>query len=402
MGLRQHPISDEDAAFWLNIRKQFYLRDDTTYLQGGSVGPSARPTIEKTIDLLRAFESDPLNNRDHGLLRPIIESARGKLGRFVGADPDRLALLPNTTMGMNLPAQGLKWERGREILMSDQEYPAVKNLFEYIAERDGLTISMFPLPTPPDSPQDIVDAYADRFTDRTCLMICSHVYCTTGLVAPVGDLTGLAHKHGALAIIDGAHALGMVPVDLAGISPDFYVSSCHKWLLTPKGVGMVYIDASFQNVLRPLIIGHNNKPTPNADRYDKLGTADLTHYAGMETAIDYQLDIGWNEKIRPYCLALARYLKERIVSDIAGSRLTIPMDTEMSGYLTSFTIEGIDSRKLMRILWDEYKIQTQSVTFNGISAFRISTHFYDTFADIDRFVDTAIELIRTRKGLELE
>lgn len=402
MSGKKHPISTEEAQYWASIRKQFYLRDDTTYLQGGSVGPSARPTIEKTIDLLRTFESDPLNNRGKGLLRPIIESGRGKLGRFVGANPDRLALLPNTTMGMNLPAQGLKWERGREILMSDQEYPAVKNLFEYIAERDGLSIRMFPLPTPPEFPQDIVDAYAAGVNDKTCLLIFSHVYCTTGLVAPIKDLTRLAHENGAMAIIDGAHAVGMVPVDLADVAPDFYVSSCHKWLLTPKGVGMVYIDATYQNVLRPLIIGHNNKPTPNADRYDKLGTADLTHYAGMETAIDYQLEIGWEDKIRPYCLALARYLKERIIADISGSRLTIPMDTEMSGFLTSFSIEGVDSRKLMRILWDEFSIQTQSVTFNEISAFRISTHFYDSFGDIDRFIDTAVELIKTRKDLSLE
>ena len=89
-----HPISAEEKTFWADIRKQFYLHDHVTYLQGGSVGPSARPTIERTIDLLRLFESDPLNNRHEGLLRPIIESARSKLARFVGADPDRLALLP--------------------------------------------------------------------------------------------------------------------------------------------------------------------------------------------------------------------------------------------------------------------------------------------------------------------
>ena len=401
MHLRQHPVSAKEATFWADIRKQFYLRDDTTYLQGGSVGPSARPTIERTIDLLRLFESDPLNNRHEGLLRPIIETARSKLARFVGADPDRLALLPNTTMGINLPAQGLPWERGREILMSDQEYPAVKNLFEYIADRDGLTLHKFPLPTPPETPQDIVDAYAQRITDKTCLMIFSHVYCTTGLVAPVRALTRLAHDHGAMAIIDGAHALGMVPVNLTEIACDFYVTSCHKWLLTPKGVGMVYIDASYQNILRPLIIGHNNKPEPTASRYDRIGTADLTHYAGMDTAIDYQLEIGWEEKIRPYCLALARYLKERVLEDIAGSHLTIPMDPEMSGFLTSFLIDGIDIGKLKDILWTEYNIQTQSVSFNGIRAFRISTHFYDSFHDIDRFIDTVNEIIQTRKDVAL-
>jgi len=396
MAAQVHPLSAEEVSFWSNIRKQFYLREDTTYLQGGSVGPSARPTIERTIELLREFESDPLNNRGEGLLRPIIETARGKLAEFVSADPTRLALLPNTTMGMNLPGQGLQWERGREILMSDQEYPAVKKLFRYVAERDGLSIRMFPLPTPPESPQEIVDAYANEITDRTCLLIFSHVYCTTGLVAPVRELTALARRCGAMAIVDGAHAVGMVPVNLEEIAPNFYITSCHKWLLTPKGVGMVYIAPAHQNVLRPLILGHNSEPEPDANRYDQIGTADLTHYAGMGAAIDYQLEIGWNEKIRPYCLSLARYLKQGVLEQFEGARLTVPMDEEMSGFLTSFTIEGVDSRRLMRILWYEYNIQTQSVSFNGLSAFRISTHFYDSFQDIDKYIETARHIMTHR------
>lgn len=399
MARPQHPISSEEAAYWADIRKQFYLHEDTVYLQGGSVGPSSRPTIERAIELLRAFEVDPLNNRRDGLLGPIIDASRENLARFIGTSAGRIALVINTTMGMNIPAQGLPWEKGREILMSDQEYPAVKNLWDYIAERDGLSVKKIPLPTPPKTPQEVIDAYAEAITDRTRVMIFSHVYCTTGLVAPIEGLTRLAREYGAMAVIDGAHAVGMVPLNLAEVGCDFYVSSLHKWLLAPKGVGMAYIDEKYQNTLRPLIIGHNMNPTPNADRYDVNGTRDLTHFAALGAAIDYQREIGWAEKIVPYCLALARYLKEQVVKDIPGSHLTIPMDPALSGFLTSFTIDGVDIPKVVKYLWSDYRIQTAAVSFNRIRAFRISTHFYDAFNDIDRFVDAVNEIIATRKDV---
>lgn len=395
MTMRTHPISADDAVYWANVRKQFYLKDDITYLQGGSVGPSARPTIERVVDLLRAFESDPINNRGDNLMGPLVEEAREKLATFVGAHPDRIALVTNTTMAMNIPAQGLTWERGSEVLMSDQEYPAVKNLWKFIAERDGLTVIQVPLPIPPGSQDAIVAAFADGVTEKTRVVLFSHVYYTTGLVTPIKAITQLAHDNGAVAIIDGAHAVGMAPVNLTDVGCDFYASSLHKWLLAPKGVGMLYMDAQYQNKVRPLIIGHNMGETDKASRYDINGTRDLTPHAGLSAAIDFQIDIGWETRIRPYCLGLARYLKEQTLERIRGSRLTIPLDPELSGFLTTFTIEGIDLGKVCEYLWDDFRIEVVAVTFSNIQAFRVSTHFYDSYEDLDRFINAVNQIIAT-------
>ena len=144
-----HPISPEDAAYWAEIRKQFYLMDDVTYLQGGTVGPSAKPVVERIIELMRDFEADPLHRRHGDLLGPMVEASREKLAHFVGTRPDRIALVLNTTMGMNIPGQGLIWERGSDVLLSDQEYPAVRALWEWLAKRDGLNLNYISLPTPP-------------------------------------------------------------------------------------------------------------------------------------------------------------------------------------------------------------------------------------------------------------
>jgi isopenicillin-N epimerase len=367
--------------------------DDVTYLQGGSVGPSARPVIERIIELIREFEADPLRRRHGDLLGPMLETSREKLARFVGTTPDRIALVLNTTMGMNIPGQGLIWERGSDVLLSDQEYPAVRALWEWLAGRDGLNLNYIPLPTPPDSPQDIVDAYEAGFTDKTRVVVFSHVYFTTGLVAPIKELTRLTHDHEAVAMVDGAHAVGMVPLDLSEVGCDFYASSSHKWLLAPKGVGFLYMDAKYQNKIRPVVIGHNMRETDAASRYDVNGTRDLTHHACLGDAIDYQLEIGWDSRIRPYCLGLARYLKAQAVERIRGARLTIPMDESMSGFISSFSIEGIDLPRVCQYLWTDYKIEVTANQANGLSFFRVSTHFYDSYDDIDRFISAINEII---------
>ena len=382
----QHPLSPGDAAFWQDVRKEFYLRDDITYLQGGTIGPAARPTIERVAELLRKLEEDPLHHRNSGPLAEARERSREKLARFVGARPERIALVLNTTMAMNVPARGLEFEEGGEILMSNQEYSSTRNIWEVTARRHGLTLRFVELPMMPAKPDEIVDAFADGITAKTAVVLFSHVYFTTGLVVPVRSLTELAHENGAVAVVDGAHAIGMIPLELDDWDCDFYGSSCHKWLLAPKGVGMAYVAERHAGEMEPPLLGYPLKKSTDADRFEVPGVSDWTHAAALETALDFQLHIGWEDRIRPYCLALARYLKERVLSEIPLAHLTVPWDEEMSGFITSFFVEGVDAEKVCRHLWEVLQIEVVNTNAYGHSCFRVSTHFYATFSDIDRLV----------------
>ena len=399
MKVSPHPLSGDEIAFWKSIRKQFYLKDNVTYLQGGTVGPSPRPVIEHVISLLRELESDPLNNQGGELLNPIVEESRRKLALFVGTNPQRIALVLNTTMGMNIPVHGLPLEHGKEILMSDQEYGSIRNMWEYIAQEKGLEIRTIPLPTPPENPDQVVDAFAQGISSKTQIVVFSHVYCSSGLVTPVKALCRLAHDYDALALVDGAHAVGMVPVDISDFECDFYTSSCHKWLLAPKGVGMAYIPESLESI-RPATLGFNLNQHGSATRFDVAGTKDSTHFAGLGTAIDFQEEIGWAEKIRPYCLGLATYLKSQVLEKISTANLTIPIDTEQSGFMTTFTIPGIDHGKVASYLWQDYKIESASVQAGNKTVLRISTHFYNNHDDIDKFISALVNILNTRTDIK--
>ena len=395
--MSKYLLEKKEMAFWQSVRQQFYLSNKVAYLQGGTVGPSPRPVTEYVISLLRELESDPLNNGGGSLLAPLVEESRQKLGKFIGANPDQISLVLNTTMGMNIPACGLPLESGSEVLMSDQEYGAVKNIWEYVAAQKGLKIRTIPLPIKPSGPGQIVEAFAKGITNRTQVLVFSHVYCTSGLVTPVKDLCQLAREYNAFSIVDGAHAVGMVPIDVSNC--DFYLSSCHKWLLAPKGVGMAYLAEPFLD-LRPATLGFglNQKPP---HRFDVAGTRDSTHFAGLGKAIDFQMEIGWEDRIRPYCLSLAAYLKSQILDQISEAELTIPSDSDQSGFLTTFTIPGIDHGKVVNYLWQDYQIQVVSLDAGGIPVFRISTHLYNSYGDIDKFVAALVEVISTRADIKI-
>ena len=144
MATRNKPITDDERAFWADIRRQFYLEDGVTFLQGGSVGPSAKPVIEQVIDWLRQVEANPRYNQGGRLMGPLVESAREKVADFTGSSAKNMALVLNTTMGMNVPARGLPLQPGGEVLMSDQEYPSVQRMWEHMARTQHVLIRKVP------------------------------------------------------------------------------------------------------------------------------------------------------------------------------------------------------------------------------------------------------------------
>lgn len=381
------PLST-DAQFWAAIRRdQFLLDPNVVFLQGGSVGPSPRPVVDTVTKGIRTFDSNPLKHQP--LFWPIVEEARDKLATFVGTSAKRLALVQNTTMAMSVPAQGLTWEEGTEILTTDQEYGAVRSCWNYIAERHKMKIVRAELPLKIESAEQIVDTFKAGFSDRTRAVVFGHVYWSTGLVTPVKQLTELGRERGVWVIVDGAHAVGMVPLNLDDVHPHFYCSSLHKWILSARGTGMLYVSEDAHDFVEPLILGRNVRlEQSDASRYDMMGTRDQTPFMGLGAALDFQNEIGW-DRIRAYCQGLASYLKERIKL-IKGARILTPIDPELSGFITTFAIEGVDLGPIRQELWDDENIETSAFGLCGLSVMRISTHFYNSREDIDRMI-SAIE-----------
>jgi isopenicillin-N epimerase len=364
-------------------------------LNTGSFGPLPRVVFERVTDLRQRLAEEPMDF----LLRqapPLLWTARERLAGFLGAEPHRLVFTANVTASVNTIAAALRLAARGEILLTDHEYGAMHWCWERGAQRQGLTLRTFPLPILARDPSEIVDAIQAALSEQTRVLFFSHILSPTGLVLPAREICQEARRRGVLTVIDGAHAPAMIPLDLAGLGCDYYGGNCHKWLLAPIGSGFLYFGPGSEERLQPLQVSwgwhyDRSRPderdefgsTPRLRAYEFEGTRDPCAWLTVPTAIDFQAGLGW-DAIRSRMRELAGYVRRRLGSEL-GLEPATPSHPELHGSMTAFhLLAGTDAASLRRLLWEDHRIEAPIIERPDGLLIRVSTHFYNTEAEIDR------------------
>ena len=399
----ESPTTASEEARWDSVRGLFMNDPEENYLNTGSWGVMPRSVYETMVASIRERELNPTRSRAR-LLEGIGE-ARNRLGRFLHASPSDLALLMNVTVAINVVVNGLPWQPGDEILASDQEYGAIDNCLHNASRRWGIAVRRAKIPVPPTCPEDVVRAFEAGITDRTRLLLCSHVTTGTGLIAPVKGLADLAHAHGALIVVDGAHAPGMIPLDLEGYGCDFYGGNCHKWLCAPQGVGFLHAAPHVQERMMPPVVGwgysqggttadDTGRPLIKGEPYmwgiEQWGTFSMPEQIAMGKAVQFQEEIG-PDRIAERGRQLAGHLRQRM-AEHNWATLISPSHPEMTGSISTFRLDGFGSMRLGDILFERYKITVPASQQDWAHRIRVSTHIYNAFAQVDRLVEALAEL----------
>jgi isopenicillin-N epimerase len=331
--------------------------------------------------------------------------ARARLAQFLGADPYRLAFTVNVTAAINTVAASLRLASPGEILLTDHEYGAMHWCWERAAQRQGLALRTFPLPIMAKDPEEIVDAARAAFTEHTRVLFFSHVLSPTGLVLPAKELCAAARKRGIITVIDGAHAPGMIPLNLEEIGSDYYGGNCHKWMLAPTGSGFLYFTSGGEERLQPLQVSwgwhHDRKraderdefgSTPRLRYYEFEGVRDPCPWLTVPTAIEFQKGLGL-ERIRARIEELVGHVRTRFAS-IKGLSLATPAHPDMHGAMTAFRLpRSVDGVTLRKTLWEQYHIEAPIIERPEGLLIRISTHFYNTEEEIDRLGEALATLL---------
>lgn len=345
---------------------EWTLDPEVVYLNHGSFGACPRSVLERQAELRARLERDPVRFFDRDL-RDLYAQARAGLGDFVGAAPDDIAFVNNATTGVNAVLRSLELSAGDELLTTDHEYAACRNALDFVADRAGAQVVVAKIPFPVQSRQQIVDAVLERVTERTRLALIDHVTSQTAVVMPIAEISiGLAER-GVDLLVDGAHAPGMLDLNIEALGAAYYAGNCHKWLCAPKGAAFLWVRQDRQAAVRPAVISHGaNVPVPHRFRveFDWVGTDDpsaaLCVPAAIE-AIGAMVDGGW-PRVRERNRAVAL-----VARDIVCERLSVPppVPDDMLGSMASIPLPDSDAlpadhgaqEPLQAALYDRCRIQ---------------------------------------------
>lgn len=389
------------------IAEAFALDPSVVYLNHGSFGACPRSVLEVQRELQARLEREPYRffMKD---LEPLLEASRHELAAFVGADPDGLAFVQNASHGVNTVLRSLDFRAGDELLTTNHEYNACKNALDYVAERAGASVVVAPVPFPVANEDELVAPILERVTSRTRLALLDHVTSQTALVFPIARLVRELRARGVETLVDGAHAVGMVPLDLRALGAAYFTSNCHKWLCAPKGCAFLYAREDVKERIVPLSISHGrNTVHPTRSRFrllfDWTGTDDPSAYLSVPAALRF---LGGVLPGGVHALAERNHALVVWGREIVGRALGVPVPTpeEMLGSMASLPLSGapamtspfeVDS--LQAALIDRFQIEAPVLTWPGEDggrrrALRISAQAYNEPAHYEALADAIREL----------
>jgi isopenicillin-N epimerase len=378
------------------FRRYWGLARDVVFLNHGSFGACPKPILKLQAELRRQMEAEPVQflwRRYEERLEPV----RGRVARFIGARPRDLVFVTNTTAGVNAVVRSCKLREGDEILTTNHDYNACHNVLVEAAQRAGARVVTAEIPFRPGPEEGAVEAIVAAVTRRTRLALIDHVTSTTGLVLPAERIIRELEGRGVEVLVDGAHAPGMVPLDVSRLAPAFYTANLHKWVCAPKGAGFLWVRPDKQARTQPAVISHGNN-TPRRgysafqDRFDWAGTFDPSAWFCAAGAIGWLgklLPGGWPElRRRNHRLAVQA---QRLLCDwlqvetpcpesMVGWMATIPLPERFQRASKSGRIDAEQRR-----LYDEFGIEVPFFRFGRPERryLRVSAHIYNCLAEYE-------------------
>lgn len=379
-------------------RSHWQLNPAVDYFNHGSFGATPTVVLAAQRSLRDALERDPIEFlAPERKLEPKLDEVRAIVANLVRAKPCDVAFVRNATDGVNAVLRSFPFSQGDDVVVTNHGYNACNNAARYAAESRGARMRVAQVPFPLHSVQQVVEAIEQAFSDRTKLLLVDHVTSATGLVFPIQSIVDAAHAHDIRVLVDGAHALGMLPLNLTELGADYYTANHHKWLCAPKASGFLWVRSELQAEVRPSVISHAaNRARPGRSRFlaefDWQGTFDPTPLLSVPASIEllHSLYPGGIDELMTANRTLALDARSCLLEAL---KIEPPAPEEMIASLVTFPLRGSTAARddaaedpLQRTLRERYRIELP--IFSGLEPgsrlLRIALQAYNDLGQVQR------------------
>ena len=378
-----------DENYWKKVADMYHQNVKFINLESGYFSPSPESVKDYWVNFVNEINESPsyyMRTRQTEMR----EKVRKTLADYAGVQTDELILTRNTTESMNIIIQGIKLEKGDEILRTNLEYPNIIQALDMRERRFGTKVRIVDVPIHPKSQQEIVDMVIGAVNKKTKVILISHMVFLNGQVFPVKEVCAKAREMGLETIVDGAHSFSHVDMDVSEIGCDYYGSSLHKWLGAPLGNGLLYVKKGNAERLWPLY-GDTAYDDDNIMKLEHLGTRPCSDQNGIIPAVDFNLEIGKKEKSERL-----KFLQMRWASELKDNKniiLNTPLGEGQSYGIANVGVKNLQPSKLADKLFDDHNIFTVPIDDDrGIRGVRVSPNLYSTVEDIDKFIEAMLTI----------
>ena len=387
--LNTENLSDDD--FWKLVRSQYDLHQDFINLESGYYNIIPKPTLKKQIEHIKRvnLEGSFYMRKSRFKDKSTITS---ELANFVGCNGKNLVITRNTTESLDLIISGFPWKSGDEAIYAYQDYGAMQDMFEQIGKRHGVVLKKVSVPNHPKNDLELISLYESQITSKTRLIMISHMVNITGQILPVKKICDMAHSYGVEVLVDGAHCVGHFNFKIDNLNCDYYGSSLHKWLATPLGAGLLYVNNKHIPKIWPLIADHEKDPN-KIQRLSHTGTHPVSTDLTIIDAIEYLNSIGIKKKE-----SRLRFLKtywQNALKNESNIVINTPFDPQRSCGIGNVGLKNMKPETLANRLYEEFGIFTVAIDYANVKGCRITPNIFTNENELDTFIDAMKSLARS-------
>ena len=357
------PVINNEDELWKTVRSHYTLKDEYINLESGYYNIIPNPILDHFINHVKHvnIEGSYYMRKD---LNKNKDRVTSELANLVGSTPDQIAITRNATESLDLVISGFPWKKGDEAIYAKQDYGTMKEMFEQISDRYGVVNKIISVPNHPKNDEEIVSLYESQITSKTKLIMVCHMINITGQILPIKKICEMAHSYGVEVMVDGAHCVGHFDFSIDDFNCDYYGSSLHKWLATPLGAGLLYVNKNKTHRIWPLL-ANGNTDKSDIKRLNHIGTHPVHTDLAISNSIDYIKWIGMERKENRMRF-LQRYWSDQL-RNIKNVVVNTPIDMQRSCGIGNVGLTNMSPSKMEKLLFDKYNIFTVAIDYANVT-----------------------------------